>query len=38
MNKIRPAASDPFLSQQIAKDIPTLVIVRDENADEEYLE
>jgi hypothetical protein len=38
VDKIRPAASDPFPSQQTAKDIPTPVVVRDENADEEHLE
>jgi hypothetical protein len=38
VDKICPVVSDPFLSQQTAKDILTLVVVRDENADEEHLE
>jgi hypothetical protein len=38
VDKIRPAAKDPFPSQQTTEDTPAPITVRDENSDEEHLE
>jgi hypothetical protein len=38
VDKIRPAASDPFPSQQTFESTPDPIIVRDKDSDEEHLE